>query len=139
LPLSSIALRTALMRLARVESETFRPCQTLANHPVPVSKQKFQNIEDLRLQFDDALAGAQLALVDIEREIVEDVNHFNRRSTGRPAIQASLSAAILFPIAGRDLPSRPRDENQSAVKPLSRPPQSTTNAKLTISVQLSRV
>jgi hypothetical protein len=128
-----------------VDSETIRPRQTMARSSSLVTtlsrvgEQKFQKIEDLRLKLDATLSSAQLALVDVECEIVENVNHFNRCLTElRPAIRASLFRDDFIPICRfATYLSEPRDENQCAVKPLSRPTQSATDVMPPLSGEFS--
>lgn len=57
LPVLPIAVRTALMRLNRADSETIRPCQNrrqqLADHAVAVTDQMSEQVEYLRLDGDE--------------------------------------------------------------------------------------
>ena len=63
-PLSPTAARAALMRFARAESETIRPCQTalqkivLADDASAVADQVDQQVEHLRLDRDEGAGAA---------------------------------------------------------------------------------
>ena len=72
----------------------------LADDPVAVAEQKFQQVEHLRLELDDKFPFTQLALVPVESVIVENVNHFSRRLLERflrcPKLRCSMSTLFHF-------------------------------------------
>ena len=71
-PLSPTALRTALMRLVSVESETMRPCQTaidqiiLADDAFAVLHQIDQQVEYLRADRNGFRPAREFATIDVE-------------------------------------------------------------------------
>ena len=91
LPLSSIAFRAALIRLVRVDSETYPPTPygrdeiIFADHASPVFNQVNQKIEDLRLNRHRRAIRTQLPALAVERKIM------NKNSTLRPSNQAARS------------------------------------------------
>jgi hypothetical protein len=69
-PLSPSALRTALMRLSSVESETTRPLQTDVIRSITILDQIDQQIEYLRLNGDNPSA-TQLSAIVIEPKLLK--------------------------------------------------------------------
>ncbi len=76
-PLSPIAVRAALTRLDSVASEHGAPAPdgieqfVAADHAFAGTDEKFQEVEDLRLDCDLILAAAQLTAAGIEHEVTE--------------------------------------------------------------------
>ena len=74
-PLSPIALRAALIRLVKVDSETIRPPHTeaseivLGDDAVAIADQVHQQVEHLRFQRDRFAAPPQLAARHVEHMI----------------------------------------------------------------------
>ena len=96
-PLSPTALRAALTRLVRVESETIRPPQTdaieivLADHTVAVLDQVDQEVEHLRLNRNGLLTAAQLTAVGIQHMARKVKLHLARLTGRRSALKEPSS------------------------------------------------
>ena len=91
-PLSPTALRTAVMRLLSVDSETMRPPQTAAMiSSLVTTRSRFSNqidkeIKDLRLDLNQSRAAPQLAAADVERIVAENELHGCPASGYPPAL-----------------------------------------------------
>ncbi len=81
LPLSPTALRAALIRLVRVDSETIRPSQIFSNQivlgddAVAILDEKNEEVEHLRLDGNAFAATRQLAAVDVKYMIRKEKLH----------------------------------------------------------------
>ena len=86
LPESLTALRSELIRLLTVASDTNRPLPdrvdelVLADHALPVLDQEYEQIEDLRLHGDRVPVACQFQLVRVHTEGSETIDHRLSRS-----------------------------------------------------------
>src|SRR5262249_27667299 len=93
-PLSPMARRAALMRLASVGHDTPVPHPrdqvVLADHAVAVANQKNNEVEDLRLDRDERAFATQLAPVGIKNMVLEE-----EQQLAAPALALTVTARTL--------------------------------------------
>ena len=124
-PLSPIALRTALIWLVRVDSETIRPPHTalqqivLADDALAVAHQVDQQVEDLRPDRNNLGPPGELPPVRVKHAVSEHKMHFGAPCPPGADVGRAAGAGILpWPAA----PGKPLMAQRGRRRPRGRPP-----------------